>query len=105
MELKSPPVTQTEKDGVTIFHVGDGRDQSKFFINGKFNDRLMMESPADWVCGTHLPVKNYEQKVGTPMFGIMLPGETCKVYTMNGKEVLKTYDSLDALLVDGWIVD
>lgn len=105
-KLNEPKLIQVEPG---VFQLGPvDRDQSQFFDEkGKFNDRKMMETPSEWLLGTHLPVKRYstDKPHEAPRHGTMLPGDQCNIYSMNAASVIATYKNLDEILADGWIVD
>lgn len=85
-------------------------------------EKALMQDPDDWPCWPMLPVKRYSTKEGSwPETGLMIAksnvagGVEPTVYMLNlfGEHTIKEfieckkhkYESLDALVDDGWIVD
>lgn len=71
----------------------------------------MMLVPLRWPSWPWLPLKRYVRDHGAPEVAMMYAGDTtpnCKVRLWTGyprASVTKTYDNVDALLADGWVVD
>jgi hypothetical protein len=100
--------TKTVKEnGVIEFQIGETRDQSKFYKNGKCDHKLFMQSPKDWVHPEWLPVKNYEfreNEHGFPSFGYMKPNDP-NVYPQTEEDLQYNYGSFDETIAAGWLVD
>lgn len=66
-----------------------------------------------WPCWPRLPVKRYTDNSAWPEIGVVIAGEktTVRLATLfDDKATLlaattKVYPSIDAMLIDGWIVD
>ena len=79
-----------------------------------FDHLEFMSNPTEWPCFPILPIKNLgrRQASGFPELGFILADETpIQVHkpTLFGETeeagAQKTYQSLDELVADGWIVD
>ena len=88
----------------------------------KFDDKKMVQNPASWPCWPLLPLKRRKGNGEWPDLGFVVEAEGHYPKLSNGKITLfaepmpyepkdlkdikqVTYDSVDALLADGWIVD
>jgi len=92
--------------------------QKKFFTNGRFDDRKFLLSQYAWRgdrtnCVKQRPKKGEKAGVtGYKAFGVITslgPPVTVYLRDMSREEgdfkQTKQYDSVDALLADGWIID
>ncbi len=85
------------------------------------DDLSMMKNPGKWSRYPILPIKRVNKSGGMPEFGLLLPIKNPVVYLVNmwdlGDLGIKTvadimskvksisYDSFEAILDDGWVVD
>ena len=79
-------------------------------------DLEFMKSPVEWSLWPMLPVKRCTKERNEPECGFMMAEGKPKVYLMNQLQFLmehklrsevpvQEYESFDALVADGWIVD